>query len=93
LPAFPGAYAYVQAYERGAKIVGCTAHFVTEDLDQGPIIYQDSFRVNEQDTLDTIRERGQSLEAETLLKATKLYLERRLEVYWGRVHVLDNNNV
>lgn len=93
LPAFPGAYAYVQAYERGAKIVGCTAHFVTEDLDQGPIIYQDSFRVNEQDTLDTIRERGQSLEAETLLKATKLCLERRLEVYWGRVHVLDNNNV
>lgn len=90
LPAFPGAYAYVQAYERGAKIVGCTAHFVTEDLDQGPIIYQDSFRVKEQDTLDTIRIKGQSLEAKTLLKATKLYLERRLEVYWGRVHVLED---
>ena len=45
LPAFPGAYAYVQAYERGAKIVGCTAHFVTEDLDQGPIISQESFKV------------------------------------------------
>jgi formyltetrahydrofolate deformylase len=90
LPAFPGAYAYVQAYERGAKIVGCTAHFVTEDLDQGPIIYQDSFKVKEQDTLDTIRIKGQSLEAETLLKATKLCLERRLEVFWGRVHVLDD---
>jgi formyltetrahydrofolate deformylase len=87
LPAFPGAYAYVQAYERGAKIVGCTAHFVTEDLDQGPIICQDSFKVSERDTLDTIREKGQALEAETLLKATRLYLERRLEIYWGRVHI------
>ena len=90
LPAFPGAYAYVQAYERGAKIVGCTAHFVTEDLDQGPIIYQESFRVKEMDTLDTIRQKGQSLEAETLLSATKLYLEGRLEIYWGRVHILGN---
>jgi formyltetrahydrofolate deformylase len=90
LPAFPGAYAYVQAYERGAKIVGCTAHFVTEDLDQGPIIYQESFRVKELDTLDTIRQKGQSLEAETLLNATKLYLEGRLEIYWGRVHILGN---
>jgi formyltetrahydrofolate deformylase len=90
LPAFPGAYAYVQAYERGAKIVGCTAHFVTEDLDQGPIICQDSFRVKESDTLDTIRKKGQSLEAETLLEATKLYLEGRLEVYWGRVHTIQD---
>lgn len=90
LPAFPGAYAYVQAYERGAKIVGCTAHFVTEDLDQGPIVCQDSFRVKESDTLDTIRKKGQSLEAETLLKATKLYLEGRLEVYWGRVHIIQD---
>jgi formyltetrahydrofolate deformylase len=89
LPAFPGAYAYVQAYERGARIVGCTAHFVTEDLDQGPIICQDSFKVKESDTLDTIRQKGQSLEAETLLKATKLYLEGRLEVYWGRVHIIE----
>jgi formyltetrahydrofolate deformylase len=88
LPAFPGAYAYVQAYERGAKIVGCTAHFVTEDLDQGPIICQDSFRVKESDTLDTIRKKGQSLEAETLLEATKLYLDGRVEVYWGRVHII-----
>jgi formyltetrahydrofolate deformylase len=90
LPAFPGAFAYVQAYERGAKIVGCTAHFVTEDLDQGPIIYQESFRVKEMDTLETIRQKGQSLEAETLLRATKLYLEGKLEIYWGRVHILGS---
>ncbi|MGA7543127.1 MAG: formyltransferase family protein, partial [Nitrososphaeraceae archaeon] len=45
LPAFPGAYAYVQAFEKGAKIVGCTAHFITDELDQGPIICQDAFDV------------------------------------------------
>jgi formyltetrahydrofolate deformylase len=87
LPAFPGAYAYVQAYERGARIVGCTAHFVTEDLDQGPIICQDSFQVSSNDTVETIRKRGQRSEANTLLKAVKLYLEGKLEVNWGRVYI------
>ncbi|MEW6605324.1 MAG: formyltetrahydrofolate deformylase [Thermoproteota archaeon] len=87
LPAFPGAYAYVQAYERGAKIVGCTAHFVTEDLDQGPIISQESFKVSKNDTLDTIKRKGQEMEAATLLEAVKLYLENKLEVYWGKVYV------
>jgi len=86
LPAFPGAYAYVQAYERGAQIVGCTAHFVTEELDQGPIIWQDSFRVRPTEGLDCIKKKGQQLEAQTLLNAVKLYLENKLEVYWGKVH-------
>jgi formyltetrahydrofolate deformylase len=90
LPAFPGAYAYVQAYERGAKIVGCTAHFVTEDLDQGPIISQESFKVSKSDTLDTIKKRGQEMEAATLLEAVRLYLENKLEVYWGKVYVKDD---
>src|SRR5215216_477031 len=89
LPAFPGAYAYVQAYERGAKIIGCTAHFVTDDLDQGPIIHQESFKVLQSDTLETIKKKGQALEASTLLEALKLYLEERLEVYWGRVHIME----
>jgi formyltetrahydrofolate deformylase len=87
LPAFPGAYAYVQAYERGAKIVGCTAHFVTEDLDQGPIICQESFRVRQRDTVESIKKRGQKLEAVTLLAAVTLYLENRIQVNWGRVVV------
>jgi formyltetrahydrofolate deformylase len=87
LPAFPGAYAYVQAYERGAKIVGCTAHFVTEDLDQGPIVCQESFKVSDSETLETIKKKGQELEAETLFEAVRLYLEGRLEVYWGKVLV------
>jgi formyltetrahydrofolate deformylase len=89
LPAFPGAYAYVQAYERGAKIVGCTAHFVTEDLDQGPIICQESFRVKPEDSVESIKRRGQKLEAVTLLKAVTLYLEDRIEVNWGRVVIKD----
>ncbi len=87
LPAFPGAYAYVQAYERGAKIVGCTAHFVTEDLDQGPIISQESFKVSNNDTLETIKRKGQEMEAATLLEAVRLYLENKLEVYWGKVYI------
>ncbi|MGD9533795.1 MAG: formyltetrahydrofolate deformylase [Candidatus Nitrosocosmicus sp.] len=85
LPAFPGAYAYVQAYERGAKIIGCTAHFVTEDLDQGPIIIQESFKVASEDTLETIKIKGQIAEAFALLEAVKLFLEDKLEVYWGKV--------
>jgi len=87
LPAFPGAFAYVQAYERGAKIVGCTAHYVTEDLDQGPIIFQDAFAIDENETLESLKKKGQKLEATTLLEAVKMHLEGRLEVYWGKVHV------
>src|ERR671918_2500285 len=89
LPAFPGAYAYVQAFERGAKIVGCTAHFVTDELDQGPIICQDAFSVLPSDTLESIKEKGRDLEAKALVKAIKLYLEDKLEVYWGRVQVRE----
>ncbi len=87
LPAFPGAFAYIQAYERGAKIVGCTAHFVTEDLDQGPIIFQDAFNIESNETVESLKRKGQKIEAKTLLEAVKMYLEGRLEVYWGKVHV------
>lgn len=87
LPAFPGALAYAQAYERGTKIVGVTAHYVTENLDQGPIIFQDSFKVDPNDSLEEIKFKGQKLEADTLLKATKMHLENKLEVRWRKVHV------
>ena len=87
LPAFPGAFAYMQAYERGAKIVGCTAHYVTEDLDQGPIIFQDAFAIDSDETVESIKSKGQRIEAKTLLEAVKMHLEGRLEVYWGKVHV------
>ena len=87
LPAFPGALAYAQAYERGTKIIGVTAHYVTENLDQGPIIFQDSFKVNPDDTLEKIKSNGQKLEADTLLKAMKMHLENKLEVRWRKVHI------
>ena len=87
LPAFPGALAYAQAYERGTKIVGVTSHYVTENLDQGPIIFQDSFKVDPNDTLEIIKKKGQRLEANTLLKAMKMHLENKLEVRWRKVHI------
>lgn len=87
LPAFPGALAYSQAYERGTKIVGVTAHYVTENLDQGPIIFQDSFKVDPNDSLEKIKVKGQRLEADTLLKAMKMHLENKLEVRWRKVHI------
>ena len=87
LPAFPGALAYAQAFERGTKIVGVTSHYVTENLDQGPIIFQDSFKVDPNDTLEKIKAKGQKLEAETLFRAMKMHLENKLEVRWRKVHI------
>ena len=86
LPAFPGALAYEQAYERGTKIIGVTAHYVTEILDQGPIIFQDSFKVSPDDTLESIKGSGQKLEADTLLRAAKMHLANKLDVRWRKVH-------
>src|SRR6266404_7379611 len=85
LPSFPGPQAYRQAYEQGVKIIGVSAHFVTMNLDEGPIIAQDCFAVRPRTTLNQIIATGQQLEASTLLKAVKLYLEKRLDVYWGTV--------
>jgi len=87
LPAFPGASAYAQAFERGTKIVGVTSHYVTENLDQGPIIFQDSFKVDPNETLEKMKTKGQKLEADTLLKAMKMHLENKLEVRWRKVHI------
>jgi len=85
LPSFPGPQAYRQAYEQGVKIIGVSAHFVTMNLDEGPIIAQGCFAVKPRMTLKQILAHGQKLEASTLLKAIKLYLDKRLDVYWGVV--------
>ena len=85
LPSFPGPQAYRQAYEQGVKIIGVSAHFVTMNLDEGPIIAQDCFAVRPHMNLREIVAAGQRLEAATLLKAVKLYLQKRLDVYWGVV--------
>ena len=85
LPSFPGPQAYRQAYEQGVKIIGVTSHFVTMRLDEGPIIAQGSFNVRPGWTLKDIIAAGQRLEARVLIKAVKLYLTERLDVYWGIV--------
>jgi formyltetrahydrofolate deformylase len=86
LPSFPGPQAYRQAYERGVKIAGCTAHFVNMHLDDGPIIAQGGFHIRPGMTLPQIIGTGQKLEAKVLLKAIKSYLTNRLDVYWGTVN-------
>ena len=85
LPSFPGAQAYRQAYEHGVKIAGVTAHFVSMHLDEGPIIAQASFGIHLEWTLKEIVAAGQKLETTVLVKAVKLYLAKRLDVYWGTV--------
>jgi len=85
LPSFPGPQAYRQAYEQGVKIIGVTSHFVTMRLDEGPIIAQGSFNVRPAWALKDIVAAGQKLEARVLIKAVKLYLTERLDVYWGIV--------
>ncbi|HZZ44939.1 MAG TPA: formyltetrahydrofolate deformylase [Tepidisphaeraceae bacterium] len=86
LPYFPGAAPYKQAYESGVRVHGCTAHFVTEQLDEGPVILQDVFHINVGvDSLDTIKENGLSLEAKTLSEAVRLHLNEELVVVEGKV--------
>lgn len=85
LPSFPGPQAYRQAYESGVKIAGVTAHFVSMRLDEGPIIAQAAFPITPGMALKDLVAVGQKLEAKTLVKAVKLYLGKRLDVYWGIV--------
>ncbi len=86
LPAFPGANAYRQAYERGVKIVGVTAHFVTPNLDEGPIIAQEVLKLRSNEPLASIVKRGQVLETKCVLHAVRAYVTKRLDVHWGRVY-------
>ncbi|OLD10769.1 MAG: formyltetrahydrofolate deformylase [Chloroflexi bacterium 13_1_40CM_3_70_6] len=80
LPAFVGARAYRQARERGVKMIGATAHYVTNELDKGPIIEQDVVRVSHQDTLSDFIRKGRELERIVLTRAVRLHLERRVVV-------------
>jgi formyltetrahydrofolate deformylase len=81
LPYFPGAAPYKQAYESGVRVHGCTAHFVTEQLDEGPVVLQDVFHINVgSDSLEDVKEKGLSLEAEVLSRAVKLFLDEELVV-------------
>ena len=78
LPSFKGAKPYYQAHERGVKVIGATAHYVTADLDEGPIIEQDVTRVDHKDTVENLTARGKDTESRVLARAVKWHSEHRV---------------
>lgn len=89
LPAFPGAKPYHSAYERGVKIIGATSHYVTTDLDAGPIIEQDVARINHTDTIKNLIRVGQDLEKIVLSRAIYAHLQRKILVYKNRTVIFS----
>jgi formyltetrahydrofolate deformylase len=87
LPAFVGARPYHQAQARGVKIIGATAHYVTSELDQGPIIEQDVCRVSHRDDVDDLVQKGRELERQVLTRAVRSHLQRRVLVSGNRTIV------
>ena len=87
LPAFVGANPYHRAYERGVKIIGATGHYVTSDLDAGPIIEQDVVRVSHRDQVSDLIRKGKDLERMVLARAVRLHLQHRVLVYGNRTVV------
>ncbi len=89
LPAFSGAKPYHRAHERGVKLIGATSHFVTEVLDDGPIIEQDVTRVSHRDQLDDLIQKGRDLEKVVLSRAVRWWTEHRILVYSNKTVVFD----
>jgi len=89
LPSFAGARPYAQAHERGVKVIGATAHYVTPELDDGPIIAQQVMPVSHRDDPARLERRGRDLEAVVLAEALRLHLEHRVIVYGRRTAVFD----
>ncbi len=86
LPYFPGANAYEQAWKSGVRVSGCTAHFVTENLDEGPVVLQDVFHIEVgKDTSNDVKKKGQALEATVLSQAVQMFLDEKLLVVDGKV--------
>jgi formyltetrahydrofolate deformylase len=89
LPAFVGANPYHKAYERGVKIIGATGHYVTSELDAGPIIEQDVVRVTHRDDVDDLIRKGKDLERIVLARAVRHHLQNRVLVYGNKTVVFD----
>jgi len=87
LPAFSGANPYARAFERGVKLLGATAHYVTDVLDEGPIIAQDVIHSNHRDTLDDLVRKGRDVERRVLAEAVRLHLEDRVLVHENKTIV------
>lgn len=88
LPAFEGAKPYHQAFERGVKIIGATAHFATVNLDKGPIIHQATLPISHQDTVDDLITKGRDIEKRVLSDGVKLYIANRVFVHGHRTIIL-----
>ncbi|UOQ95398.1 formyltetrahydrofolate deformylase [Halobacillus shinanisalinarum] len=88
LPAFVGANPHKRAFERGVKLIGATAHYVTNDLDEGPIIEQDIIRVDHRDTVEDLKKKGRSVERSVLARGVKWAIEDRLIVHENKTIVL-----
>jgi len=89
LPAFVGAEPYQQAYEKGVKVIGATAHYVTEELDQGPIIEQDVIRVSHRHSADDLKALGRDIERQALARAVRWHLEDRIIVHGNKTVVFN----
>jgi formyltetrahydrofolate deformylase len=89
LPAFPGAKPYHSAYQRGVKIIGATSHYVTGDLDAGPIIDQDIVRITHRDSIDRLIMKGKDVEKLVLSRAILMHLQHRILVYNNRTVVFN----
>jgi formyltetrahydrofolate deformylase len=89
LPAFIGSQPYHQAYQRGVKLIGATSHYVTEQLDDGPIIEQDVMRVSHRDSVEDMIRKGRDLERIVLARGVRLHLESRVLPYGGKTAVFD----
>ena len=89
LPAFVGASPYRQAHEKGVKLIGATSHYVTSDLDQGPIIEQETIRCSHRDSVEDLVRKGRDLEKRVLAAALRCHLEDRIMVYAGKTVVFD----
>ena len=89
LPAFSGARPYHRAYERGVKLIGATSHYVTDELDEGPIIEQDVVRISHRDGLDDLLQKGRDLEKVVLSRAVRWHIDHRVLVYERTTVVFD----
>ena len=89
LPAFTGARPYHAAHSRGVKLIGATSHYVTEALDEGPIIEQDVARISHRDQVEDLVARGRDLERIVLSRAVRWHLERRILCYGNKTVVFD----
>ena len=89
LPAFMGAKPYHRAYERGVKLIGATSHYVTSELDEGPIIEQDVSRVSHRDQLDDLIQKGRDLEKVVLSRAVRWHIEHRILLYNKKTVIFD----